>query len=88
MVPRRAAARSFCPKFFSRDSIAPASQQEMPSAVRTIGSRALAAILAATIAGYSRLMGEDKEDTPRRRGMLAAPDAVRGELTDPKIDEH
>jgi class 3 adenylate cyclase len=42
----------------------------------------LAAILAADVAGYSRLMGEDEE------GTLAALRAVRRELGDPKIDEH
>src|SRR5947209_6275369 len=44
--------------------------------------RRLAAILAADVAGYSRLMGEDEE------GTLAALKAVRRELGDPKIKEH
>src|SRR5215468_9902902 len=44
--------------------------------------RRLAAILAADVAGYSRLMGEDEE------GTLAALRAVRGEVSDPKIAEH
>jgi adenylate cyclase len=44
--------------------------------------RRLAAILAADIAGYSRLMGEDEE------GTLAALKAIRRELTDPKVTEH
>jgi len=44
--------------------------------------RRLAAILAADIAGYSRLMGGDEE------GTLAALRAVRRELGDPKIAEH
>ena len=44
--------------------------------------RRLAAILAADIAGYSRLMGIDEE------GMLAALKASRRELVDPKIAEH
>src|SRR5262245_64060076 len=44
--------------------------------------RRLAAILAADVAGYSRLMGEDEE------GTLAALRAVRRELSDPKIAEH
>jgi TolB-like protein/class 3 adenylate cyclase len=44
--------------------------------------RRLAAILAADVAGYSRLMGEDEE------GTLAALKAVRRELGDPKIAEH
>ena len=39
----------------------------------------LAAILAADVAGYSRLMGEDEE------GTLAALKAIRRELIDPKI---
>jgi len=44
--------------------------------------RRLAAILAADVAGYSSLMGEDEE------GTLAALRAVRRELGDPKIAEH
>jgi adenylate cyclase len=44
--------------------------------------RRLAAILAADVAGYSRLMGDDEEAT------LGAPKACRRELTDPKIAEH
>jgi TolB-like protein/class 3 adenylate cyclase len=44
--------------------------------------RRLAAILAADVAGYSRLMGEDEE------GTLAALRAVRREPVDPKIAEH
>ena len=44
--------------------------------------RRLAAILAADVAGYSRLMGADEE------GMLAALRAIRRELGDPKIAEH
>ena len=43
--------------------------------------RRLAAILAADVAGYSRLMGADEE------GTLAAEGAAR-ELIDPKIAEH
>jgi class 3 adenylate cyclase len=42
----------------------------------------LAAILAADVAGYSRLMGADKE------WMLARLKALRRELADPKIKEH
>ena len=42
----------------------------------------MAAILAADVAGYSRLMGTDEE------GTLAALRAVRRELADPKIAEH
>ena len=44
--------------------------------------RRLAAILAADIAGYSRLMGVDEE------GTLAALKSYRRELVDPKITEH
>jgi TolB-like protein/class 3 adenylate cyclase len=44
--------------------------------------RHLAAILAADVAGYSRLMGADEE------GTLARLKALRAELIDPKIAEH
>jgi adenylate cyclase len=44
--------------------------------------RRLAAILAADVAGYSRLMGENEE------GTLAALKVLRRELADPKIKEH
>ena len=44
--------------------------------------RRLAAILAADVAGYSRLMGADEE------GTLAALKAFRRDLVDPKISEH
>jgi hypothetical protein len=44
--------------------------------------RRLAAILAADVVGYSRLMGADEE------GTLAALKALRRELADPKIKEH
>jgi adenylate cyclase len=44
--------------------------------------RRLAAILAADVAGYSRLMGNDEE------GTLAALKACRHELIDPKVAEH
>src|SRR5262249_46910881 len=44
--------------------------------------RRLAAILAADVAGYSRLMGTDEE------GTLATLKACRRELTDPKVAEH
>ena len=44
--------------------------------------RRLTAILAADIAGYSRLMGADEE------GTLAALKTLRREVTDPKIKEH
>jgi adenylate cyclase len=45
-------------------------------------TRRLAAILAADVAGYSRLMGEDEE------GTLAALKAIRREVSDPKVKEH
>src|SRR5712675_430345 len=45
-------------------------------------SRRLAAILAADVAGYSRLMGADEE------GTLERLKAHRRELIDPKIAEH
>ena len=44
--------------------------------------RRLAAILAADVAAYSRLMGVDEE------GTLAALKRYRRELVDPKITEH
>ncbi len=44
--------------------------------------RRLAAILAADVAGYSRLIGADEE------GTLARLKAHRRELIDPKISEH
>src|SRR5207253_9690543 len=44
--------------------------------------RRLAAILAADVAGYSRLMGEDEA------GTLARLKALRRELIDPRIAEH
>jgi adenylate cyclase len=45
-------------------------------------TRRLAAILAADVAGYSRLMGADEE------GTLESLKALRRELVDPKIAEH
>src|SRR5215831_9539338 len=45
-------------------------------------TRRLAAILAADVAGYSRLMGTDEE------GTLAELKAIRRELSDPKVREH
>jgi adenylate cyclase len=45
-------------------------------------TRRLAAILAADVAGYSRLMGEDEE------GTLERLKALRRELLDPTIAEH
>ena len=44
--------------------------------------RRLAAILAADVAGYSRLMGADEE------GTLERLKALRRDLLDPKIAEH
>src|SRR5262252_3597985 len=44
--------------------------------------RRLAAILAADVAGYSRLMGTDEE------GTLVALKTLRRDLADPKIKEH
>lgn len=44
--------------------------------------RRLAAIVAVDVAGYSRLMGRDEEDT------LAALRAIRRDLSDPRIKEH
>src|ERR1700742_1122124 len=45
-------------------------------------TRRLAAIFAADVAGYSRLMGADEEGTPARLK------AHLGELVNPKIAEH
>jgi adenylate cyclase len=45
-------------------------------------ARRLATILAADVAGYSRLMGADEE------GTLERLKALRHELLDPKITEH
>jgi class 3 adenylate cyclase len=45
-------------------------------------TRRLAAIVAADVAGYSRLVGADEE------GTLAALTALRRELAHPKIEEH
>jgi adenylate cyclase len=45
-------------------------------------TRRLAAILAADVAGYSRLMGTDEE------GTLARLKALQAELINPKIAEH
>src|SRR5437660_9036403 len=44
--------------------------------------RRLVAILAADVAGYSRMMGEDEE------GTLAGLKAIRRELAEPKTAEH
>src|SRR3984893_18778457 len=45
-------------------------------------TRRLAAILAADVAGYSRLMGADEE------GTLERLEALRRQVVDPKIAEH
>jgi hypothetical protein len=45
-------------------------------------TRRLAAMLAADVAGYSRLMGADEE------GTLERLEALRRDLVDPKIAEH
>src|SRR5262249_44830616 len=45
-------------------------------------TRRLAAILAADVAGYSRLMGADEEGTLQRFKLL------RRDVVDPKIAEH
>ena len=47
-----------------------------------ITTRRLAAILAADVAGYSRLIGADEEGTLNRLR------SIRAEIIDPKIAEH
>ena len=54
----------------------------MSSGQRERVERRLAAIMAADVVGYSRLMGEDEE------GTLAALKAIRRELIEPKIAEN
>ena len=54
----------------------------MNTAGRQRVERRLAAVLAADVAGYSRLMGADEEGTHAALTML------RREVTDPKIAEH
>ena len=54
----------------------------MSSREKKRAERRLAAILAADVAGYSRLIGADEE------GTLAALKAIRRELVDPRIAEH
>src|ERR1700745_3468022 len=54
----------------------------MQTGERERAKRRLAAILAADVAGYSRLMGADEE------GTLERLKALRHELVDPKISEH
>ena len=45
-------------------------------------TRRLAAILAADVAGYSRLIGTDEQGTLNRLRF------IRAEVVDPKINEH
>jgi class 3 adenylate cyclase len=54
----------------------------LPDAVTATATRRLVAILAADVAGYSRLMGVDEE------GTLERLKALRRELLDPSITEH
>ena len=54
----------------------------MSLAEPSVGTRRLAAILAADVAGYSRLMGADEE------GTLGRLKTHRRELIDPKIRGH
>ena len=62
--------------------LAPIDSPERWAAAAMASTRRLAAILAADVAGYSRLMGADEEGTHERlRAHLA-------ELVDPKIRAH
>jgi adenylate cyclase len=54
----------------------------MSAGGRNRAERRLAAILAADVAGYSRLIGADEE------GTLGRLRSIRAELIDPKIAEH
>ena len=54
----------------------------METGGRARTERRLAAILAADVAGYSRLIGADEEGTLRRLR------SIRAEVIDPKINEH
>ena len=65
----------------SRGSIRPVRLESAALATERV-ERKLAAILAADVAGYSRLMGADEE------GTLARLKAYRRELIDPNIAEH
>src|SRR6516164_10975611 len=60
----------------------PRRSAQSRNAGRMTATRRLAAILAADVAGYSRLIGADES------GTLQALKAIRGELIDPKIAEH
>src|SRR5215475_15825360 len=80
---------AFGPKrTLSLDRHNPSSDRKLTSEPGTIFmaqphvERRLAAILAADVAGYSRLMGADEE------GTLAALKVYRREIVDPKITEH
>src|SRR5205823_1422532 len=64
------------PERQSRSAVSALDLRDMPA------TRRLAAILAADIAGYSRLMGADEEAT------LARLKALRAELIDPEIARH
>src|SRR5207247_8468148 len=54
----------------------------METGGRNRAERRLAAILAADVAGYSRLIGSDEEGTLNRLR------SIRAEVIDPKISEH
>src|SRR5437588_3390943 len=54
----------------------------METGGRARTERRLAAILAADVAGYSRLIGADEEGTLNRLR------AIRAEVIDPKVSEH
>src|SRR3984893_8286698 len=66
----------------SKGSMLPPEPGEIRAMVEARVQRRLAAILAADVAGYSRLMGVDEE------GTLTALKKLRRELADPKIKEH
>src|SRR5215470_16587548 len=53
-----------------------------PDCRRMSATRRLAAILAADVAGYSRLIGDDEEGTLNRLR------SIRSDVIDPKISEH
>jgi hypothetical protein len=63
-------------------SCSPLWLRRRPGGTHFVQQRRLAAILAADVVGYSRLMGLDEA------GTLAALKAVRRQLVDPKIAEH
>jgi class 3 adenylate cyclase len=65
-----------------RDIVGQSARRRERAVPTMTGTRRLAAILAADVAGYSRLMGIDEE------GTLAALKAIRRELGDPKFEEH